>query len=76
VTREGDHLDVVVVDDGVGFDPARRGTGLGLRGITERAKELHGAMTVENVEGGGTKLAVSLPWPARTTEITLARAAG
>lgn len=76
VTSEGDHLDVTVTDDGVGFDSARCKTGLGLRGIAERAKELHGVMTVEKVEGGGTKLAVCLPWPARSTEIALARAAG
>jgi signal transduction histidine kinase len=76
VTREGDHIDVTVTDDGVGFDPARRGAGLGLRGIEERVKELHGLMTIQAVEEGGTKLAICLPWPAQPTELPLARAAG
>ena len=47
VTSHGDHLDVSVTDDGIGFDSARRGNGLGLRGIEERVKELHGVMTIE-----------------------------
>jgi signal transduction histidine kinase len=76
VTSQGEHLDVSVIDDGIGFDSTRRGTGLGLRGIEERVKELHGVMTVGNVEGGGTKLAVRLPWPANPAEVSLARAAG
>jgi len=76
VTSEGDHLDVSVTDDGIGFDSARRGTGLGLRGIEDRVKELHGMMTIGKVEGGGTTLAIRLPGPERSTEVQRARAAG
>ena len=78
VTRESDQLDVSVTDDGVGFDSARRGTGLGLRGIDERVRELHGVITIGKVEGGGTTLAIRLPWPVpvRSTEVQRARAAG
>jgi signal transduction histidine kinase len=76
VRSDGDHIDVSVADDGVGLDPVKRGTGLGLRGIEERVKELHGVMTIGRVEGGGTKLAIRLPWPAQAREVPLARAAG
>ena len=38
-------LEVVVADDGVGFDPAARPSGLGLLGIEERVRELHGTFT-------------------------------
>ena len=76
VTSDGDHLNVSVTDDGVGFDSARRGTGLGLRGIAERVKELRGMMAIGNAEGGGTTLAICLPSPVRSTEVALARAAG
>jgi signal transduction histidine kinase len=75
VTRQDDQLEVAVADDGVGFDSARIGTGLGLHGIEERVRELHGTMTIGNVEGGGTKLAIRLPWPAASAEVSLARAA-
>jgi signal transduction histidine kinase len=76
VTSEGDHLNVSVTDDGIGFDSARRGTGLGLRGIAERVTELAGVTAIGNAEGGGTRLAICLPSPARSTEAALARAAG
>jgi signal transduction histidine kinase len=76
VKKEGDELNVSVTDDGVGFDSNRRGAGLGLRGIEERVKELHGVMTIGHAEGGGTQLAIGLPWPAPSTEVPLARAAG
>ena len=40
VTADADAISVVVTDDGVGLDAHRRRTGLGLRGIEERVKEL------------------------------------
>jgi signal transduction histidine kinase len=76
VVDHADRLDVSITDDGVGFDPARRRDGLGLRGIEERVKELQGAMTMGSVAGEGTTLAIRLPLPERTPEVALARAAG
>jgi signal transduction histidine kinase len=76
VTSHGDHLDMSVTDNGIGLDSARRGKGLGLRGIDERVKELHGAMMIGTLEGGGTRLAIRLPLPAHEVEAALARAAG
>lgn len=74
VISHENQLDLSVTDDGIGFDPARRRDGLGLRGIEERVKELHGAMTVGSAAGEGTTLTIQLPLPA--TEVPLARAAG
>jgi signal transduction histidine kinase len=74
VISHDDQLDVSVTDDGIGFDPARRRDGLGLRGIEERVKELHGTMTVGSAADQGTTLTIRLPLPV--TEVPLARAAG
>ena len=77
VIGRADRLDVVVSDDGIGFDPARRRDGLGLRGIDERVKELGGAMTISGAAGTGTTLTIRLPVPvAPATEVPLARVAG
>ena len=75
VTARGDRLLVTVADDGVGLDPAHR-KGLGLRGIDERVKDLHGAMTISRAPKGGTRLAVHLPLPTPIDEVPLARIAG
>jgi signal transduction histidine kinase len=69
-------LRVLVEDDGVGLDPARPRSGLGLRGIDERVKELDGTMTISRQSGFGTTLAVQLPLPSAIGEMPLARAAG
>jgi signal transduction histidine kinase len=69
-------LGVVVKDDGIGLDPARRAGGLGLRGIEERVRDLHGTMTIRGAAGAGTTLAIRLPLPARPPEVLRARATG
>ncbi len=73
-TREG--LSITLSDDGVGLDSARRRTGLGLRGIEERVRELGGTVTIRSAAGEGTMLTVLLPIPAAGLEVPLARAAG
>jgi signal transduction histidine kinase len=75
VNREGAQLRVSVTDDGVGLDPAHVGRGLGLRGIEERVKELHGTLTISRGPRRGTTLVARLPLPA-ASEVPLARAAG
>ncbi len=61
VTGHQDGLDVTVVDDGIGFDVERQKTGLGLRGIEERARELGGRVEIRSVKGAGTSLLIRLP---------------
>jgi signal transduction histidine kinase len=57
---------VVIEDDGVGFDvtdaerPGRR-RGLGLLGIRERVSQLHGTVTIESRDHGGTRIEVEVP---------------
>jgi signal transduction histidine kinase len=64
VTGYDNRLDVSVTDDGVGLDPTRRRDGLGLRGIEERVKNLHGTLTIDGAIGEGTRLTIRLPLPA------------
>jgi signal transduction histidine kinase len=79
VTADGDHLRVRVSDDGRGLHPRQR-PGLGLRGIDERVRELHGTMTISSADMGGTTILVDLPLPIRLAapdvDVPLARAAG
>ena len=76
VTDASAGLVVIVRDDGVGMDPMKRATGLGLRGIEERVRELRGTMSIKSAAGAGTTLTVRLPLPAREPEVLRARAAG
>lgn len=74
----GQTLEVAVIDDGVGLEPARRRSGLGLRGIEERVRDLRGTMLIQTGEGTGTAVTIRLPLPEAEVsgEVALARAAG
>jgi signal transduction histidine kinase len=56
-------LELAIVDDGVGFDPAaRRGPGhMGLGNMRTRAAELGGELIVESAVGRGSRVAVRVP---------------
>ena len=76
VTESARELYAAVKDNGVGIDPARRASGLGLRGIEERVRELRGATSITSAAGAGTTVAIRLPLPACDREAVRARAAG
>lgn len=76
VTAHADRLVVSISDNGIGIDPSRRYSGLGLRGIDERVRELDGTMTIGNGVNGGTTLTIQLPLPAAGKEERYARLAG
>lgn len=60
-TRDGQHLQVLVVDDGVG-GVDRDGNGLG--GMRERVARLGGTLAIESPRGHGTQLHLRLPFAA------------
>jgi signal transduction histidine kinase len=60
--RRGDRAELVVSDDGRGFDEETASMhGLGLRVMRERARELGGAVSVTSHLGQGTELIAWLP---------------
>jgi signal transduction histidine kinase len=75
VSTSDNALGLSVKDDGVGLNPSHRGRGLGLIGIEERVKELHGTVVISPGGTRGTIVAVTLPLPALVPEASLARAA-
>jgi signal transduction histidine kinase len=72
---ENNTIDLSVADDGVGIDPGRA-RGMGLLGIEERVRELHGSFHVRPRQPRGTELHVTLPVTTSIQEAQLARAAG
>ena len=52
-----------ILDDGIGFDPdyVLEGSGMGLKGMMERATQMGGQLTVESRSGVGTKIRVEVP---------------
>jgi len=69
-----DHITMTVADDGVGFEtPERVGDmvsagRLGLMGMYERARLVHGNLQIISEPGRGTQLVATLPLPAAVTQ--------
>jgi signal transduction histidine kinase len=68
--RTGDTVGVTIEDNGVGFETASAGRGLGLIGIRERVSHLRGTVRVDSAPGKGTRLTLTLPARVRTTHAT------
>ena len=61
--REG-RLDVLVADDGCGFDPDAERGGFGLVGMRERVELAGGELQIESKPGSGTRMTASIPCAA------------
>jgi len=60
VQRSDRGIDLMVQDDGTGFD-AERVRGLGLLGMEERVRHLGGSFTIDSQPGRGTVVRINLP---------------
>ena len=62
--QNGDQLELMVSDDGQGFDASRVGAGrLGLRIMRERSEAIGATLVIETRPGAGTCICVRLPLP-------------
>jgi PAS domain S-box-containing protein len=63
VSVAGDELQLVVNDEGAGFnvEEAKKESGLGLLSMQERVHLVHGVLRIESRPGEGTRIVVSLP---------------
>ena len=64
-TLHPDELNLMVADNGKGFDPATVKTSLGQRTVRERVAPFGGTVRVESTPGNGTTAAVVIPDPKR-----------
>lgn len=58
---KSDAIEVMVADNGVGFDVNRVMAGLGLRSIRERADSIRGSLQIQSGPGLGTRIQVQAP---------------
>jgi signal transduction histidine kinase len=59
--RAGHLIEVSIEDDGIGFEPARAGRGLGLIGIRERVAHFGGTVHIDSGASRGTRLTIHMP---------------
>jgi len=61
LTQHQQSICLQIRDDGTGFDPTQKYTGLGIVGMRERASLLEGSLTIISQQGQGTIVEVVLP---------------
>ena len=68
IVKGEDHLELVIEDDGVGFDDTARNKprSFGLRGIHERIAHLGGTVKISSALGEGTRIAIFVPLEAES----------
>jgi signal transduction histidine kinase len=63
--RNNQQIELQIIDDGCGFDPAAAGrAGMGLHNMLSRAAEIQAACTIDSQPGSGTRVTVTLEEPA------------
>ncbi len=55
------YINLIVEDNGKGFDPEQVGNGIGLRNIHERVGSLKGNLSFDTKEGRGTTVIIDIP---------------
>jgi signal transduction histidine kinase len=55
------NVELIIDDDGIGFDPNHQVDGIGLINIRERAKHLHGQYEIITAPGKGCRLHITIP---------------
>jgi PAS domain S-box-containing protein len=73
VGTSGSKLYAEVSDDGRGFDPAQASTGMGTKGMRERARALGGSLEIRSKPGEGTRVRFEVAFDRDTEEPKEAR---
>lgn len=65
IERDHNRIRVTITDKGNGFKPSRAGSmiGLGIEGMRERVRLVHGTLAVLSKPGTGTKILAEVPLP-------------
>ena len=66
ISLVGDHLQIIIDDNGCGFDGKLIRRGNGLANIEERLRAMHGEFQIASPPGMGTTIKLTVPLPARS----------
>ncbi|MBL7739783.1 MAG: PAS domain S-box protein [Chitinophagaceae bacterium] len=61
ITTAGEILNVVIEDNGKGFDPLAKRTGIGISNMINRVESFNGELKIISSPGNGCKIGISIP---------------
>ncbi|UXP34053.1 tetratricopeptide repeat protein [Reichenbachiella agarivorans] len=68
LTKNDLDINLIVEDEGIGFDPKRKHKGIGYDNIYHRVEILKGKIQIDSVKGRGTIVNIDLPLPIQNEE--------
>jgi signal transduction histidine kinase len=60
--KDAEHLHVTIIDDGIGFDVAKKSKGIGIQNISSRVESCRGTFDIKSKPGKGTTITIDLPF--------------
>lgn len=54
-------IELVIADDGIGFDTIKKSKGIGIQNITTRAEQCKGILKIKSAKGEGTSISITFP---------------
>ena len=66
LTRNHDSLNILIEDNGIGFDPSKSTGGLGLKSIESRVESLNGTIVFDSAPGRGTTVSIDIELSGNT----------
>jgi len=60
-TSQPNQLSIIIIDNGIGFNPNKIKLGLGLKNIKERAETLEAIIKIQSKVQQGTKIEIQIP---------------
>jgi len=61
IKNEAQGINLIIQDDGCGFELSSPRSGVGLKSMRERAEVIGGSFHIESTPGQGTQVSVTLP---------------
>ena len=61
IKKEGGKLSINIIDNGVGFDPEKIKSGIGIKNLRKRAASLNGYINIDSAVGMGSRIEVVFP---------------
>ena len=62
LTRSNENLNLIIEDDGIGFDPTnKKGNGIGLKNLNSKIDSLNGIISIDSRIGDGTIIILDVP---------------
>ena len=55
-------INIIIEDDGIGFDTSLDYEGLGMRSLISRVKHLNGRIEIDSRIGEGTSITINIPY--------------